>query len=496
MKNTTPIAMLLATILTLAFCECTNANITSWPNSGGGSITVSNLAAIGGMTNITTYTMTFIAGQTNPVDVYSSDLGRQVNGRYFWNSTIARYTNSGSTNMLFKSADNIGQWVVGGYTNDPANNLNILFYTGANNLPLPESTSWLYLDGFGSTTASVLIGAIVSTNNLINETHEGIAINTDNPKWGNTQTAFSINNVFGEQMIAYTLVANYLTHNAAPYTFCVPGSQFVPQAVANSGINAGLAAYAWNASCPSNSATDKRTSVGVVFSNGTNCIYGSAFEILGLRMVGYNTTANGGGVLQRGAAYDGKGGWYFGDLTYANHGADIDKLGWFNIAASSDTTRPQLLIESVGAGTYTGVQTNGGFHVIPSLGTVGLMQSGKALESIVTSAASVTNKLINTNLIAGRQYVNNYGSVIQVASVSVLATTASVLGFSQGAIMVPGVATNYSPPAVSAVAGFVGTVTNTIPLILVPPGATYFVTNNSVGAGDTTAFIGGQIYIF
>ena len=319
--------------------------------------------ATNALTNLTTYSMTFNAGETNPIFVYSQDRGLEVNGLYFWNTTIGRYTNNGSTNMMWKSPDNIDQWVIGSATNDPANNANILYYAGSTpSLPLNEPAGWLYLDGFGSDYATVLVGTVIATNALIYQTHKGIQITPDDTGGNiNTNFAFSIKSIFGQTMLSRTIFYSALATYIAPYDYVEPGAAFVPNAFNNSTANDGLNGYAWNLASLYNTNSDKRFSIGVGFLHGTNGQNGCTFELLNQTRGGYNANASWvQGGFNRALVIDVKNGITVGGLPYNQHGNELSKLGWFNVAASSDTTRPQIVLENSGA--YTGAMTNGAFY--------------------------------------------------------------------------------------------------------------------------------------
>jgi len=324
-------------------------------NGGGGG----NPNAI---TNITTYSMTFNAGETNPIYVYSQDRGTQVNGLYYWNAAIGRYTNNGSTNMMWKSLDNLGQWVVGGVTNDPANNQNILYYTGSDpDLPLNQPSSWLYLDGFGNTNATVLVGTKIATNTVIQLTHKGLTIYADDTG-GNVETnafAFSIKSISRQDLMtrnpAYSPLATFIS----PYDYVEPGPSFVPNST--TGTNGdGLNAYAWNLASQYNANSDKRFSVGVSFLHGTNGQNGSTFEILNQWRAGYNSANNNGGQFNRALVIDTKGGITVGDQPYAAHGRDVPSKFWFSIySGNGDGVKPKL---GIGRGNLVAIPVPDGYE--------------------------------------------------------------------------------------------------------------------------------------
>jgi hypothetical protein len=108
------------------------------------------------------------------------------------------------------------------------------------------------------------------------------------------------------------------------------------------------------------------------------------------------------------------------------------------------------------------------------------------------NAANISHTIVNTNFGNGQLYTNNYGTAIAVSG-SVLLTTASVAGYSQMALRVPGSMTNYAT-VISAVAGLTGSMTNAMATTYVPPLGTYIWTNTSSGAGDASAPVGGQIF--
>lgn len=145
---------------------------------------------------------------------------------------------------------------------------------------------------------------------------------------------------------------------------------------------------------------------------------------------------------------------------------------------------------------YTGSATN--LQIQQSGGSPGdiagnaiTFTTGKIGSLIVgnpTNTPSFT--LVNTNWISGQLYTNLTGRPIDVRG-NVILTTAGVAGFSQMALRVSSVVTNYSS-ALSAVAGLTGSTTNGIAPAFVPNGGVFTWTNTSSGAGDTSTTYGGQ----
>lgn len=108
-----------------------------------------------------------------------------------------------------------------------------------------------------------------------------------------------------------------------------------------------------------------------------------------------------------------------------------------------------------------------------------------------TNVSSFT--IITTNWISGQLYTNLTGRPIEVTG-NVVLTTAGVAGFSQMALRVNGVVTNYSS-VLSAVAGLTGVSTNSMSPAFVPNGGIFTWTNTSSGAGDASGTYGGQYIV-
>jgi hypothetical protein len=136
--------------------------------------------------------------------------------------------------------------------------------------------------------------------------------------------------------------------------------------------------------------------------------------------------------------------------------------------------------------TINGVQATGGSGSF----------SGTFIGTIIVGNATNTPSftLVNTNWISGAIYTNLTGRIMQVSGNAVL-TTASVAGYSQMALQVPGSVTNFAS-VISAVAGLTGAMTNGMSPALVTNGGTFTWTNTSSGAGDTSTTFGGQYIVF
>lgn len=109
-----------------------------------------------------------------------------------------------------------------------------------------------------------------------------------------------------------------------------------------------------------------------------------------------------------------------------------------------------------------------------------------------TNTASFT--LVTTNWISGQLYTNLTGRPIEVTG-NVVLTTAGVAGFSQMALQVNGVVTNYAT-VLSAVAGLTGSMTNAMSPAFVPAAGVFTWTNTSSGAGDASTTYGGQYMVY
>lgn len=118
------------------------------------------------------------------------------------------------------------------------------------------------------------------------------------------------------------------------------------------------------------------------------------------------------------------------------------------------------------------------------------------LNNLIVGPATNTPSftLVNTNWISGQLYTNLTGRPIEVTG-SVVLTTAGVAGFSQMALQVNGVVTNYAT-VISAVAGLTGAMTNAISPAFVPAAGVFTWTNTSSGAGDTSTTYGGQYMVY
>jgi hypothetical protein len=357
--------------------------------------------------------------------VYST-YDTRANGIYTWSLPMRLYTNnSGNSNKLFKlqasiDVGNTGGWVVGAYTNDPSLDLN-LFYYAASKLTLPiYDQQWLYQDGNFGDNQMLLIGTTSSTNSAFTMTHQGVTYIFDDPSWGQAAHIQTIKNVFGQPL--YDVVAQHsaLSRFAASYFYAETNFSFVPNATGGT-ANDGLQAYGWNLASSYNGNSDKRFDVGVGFLHGTNGANGATFEILNQTRAGYSANAswNSSG-FNRALVVGVQDDISVGGLPYDQHGKEIRKLGWLNIVGSTDTTRPQIILDQMGA--YTGVMTNGGLWADgTNIYAIEQGVSGK----IITSALPYSTSSNPTNsFTTGTTYTNVNGRTLLTGS-AVLASGVS-----------------------------------------------------------------------
>lgn len=133
--------------------------------------------------------------------------------------------------------------------------------------------------------------------------------------------------------------------------------------------------------------------------------------------------------------------------------------------------------------------SSGNMIVDSNLAVLGVMSGNGAGLTNVTATVII----VNTNWVSGQIYTNLTGRPITVSG-SVVLTTASVAGYSQMALQVPGSVTNYAT-VISAVAGLTGAMTNGMSPVFVSPFGTFTWTNTSSGAGDSSGTWGGQYLI-
>lgn len=152
---------------------------------------------------------------------------------------------------------------------------------------------------------------------------------------------------------------------------------------------------------------------------------------------------------------------------------------------------------SMGATNVLQIDTLGGAGalLVSTNGNVYMSGTNFAAKGFIngspTNISSFT--LVTTNWISGQLYTNQTGRPIMVSG-SVTLTTAGVVGYSQMALQVNGVVTNYSS-VLSAIGGLTGTMTNAMSSAIVPNSGVFTWTNTSSGAGDASGTYGGQYIV-
>jgi len=358
--------ILVAAISTLLALDCFSANPTfnsfsteDFTNNGveiglnpdspklGGSGSAANA-----ITNSVTYTMSFTS--TNPIDVYAPEIGSYVNGQYFWNESLNRYTNATLPYFIASPNEYTGGWYIGTNLTDPDGLLNVWYYNGAVSMPIYESSAWSYLDANGD-TARVWLGTITQTSGNMSVTKAGITITVPDIGW-TTGTGVSLNNIFGEPV--FTEFVNYsgLARFGGRYDYVYPSFDFVPNTSSGT-ANDGLQAYAWNLASPIIESGDKRYSIGVGFLHGTNGQNGATFDFLNLFRSSYSTANNSGGfkIYMR---FGTRGDTTVGDIPYGQHGSEPVASWRFGIyGGNGDGIMPNM---GMGSGNLVSAPVAGG----------------------------------------------------------------------------------------------------------------------------------------
>ena len=114
-------------------------------------------------------------------------------------------------------------------------------------------------------------------------------------------------------------------------------------------------------------------------------------------------------------------------------------------------------------------------------------------------AVSIGHTIIQTNLVIGTLYTNNYGVAVTVGCLNVIATEAAVAGANSVSVQISGgVGIGYTNNVYNDVTAvtqvFTGAVTNALPTVFIPSGATYKWVDGSTGTGNSCALSGGQIF--
>ena len=274
-------------------------------------------SATNAITNTVTYAMSFTS--TNPIDAYAPDVGSEVNGRYYWNSTLNRYTNATLPYFIANQNEYTGGWYIGTNLSDPDGIANKWYYNGAVGMPIYESSAWSYGDAGGEAKV-IWLGTIIATNKNFELTPESATFNFPLASWGG-HTVHSINDIFGrvvsDTSITYSGPAIY----SQSHFYVYPGFDFVPNTSSGTG-NDGLQAYAWGLRAPTMlTSGDSRYSIGVGFLHGTNGQNGATFDFLNQFRSGYSTANNSGGfkIYMR---FGTRGDTTVGDIPYSQHGTE------------------------------------------------------------------------------------------------------------------------------------------------------------------------------
>jgi hypothetical protein len=117
--------------------------------------------------------------------------------------------------------------------------------------------------------------------------------------------------------------------------------------------------------------------------------------------------------------------------------------------------------------------------------------NGAGLTNIPSSAVGI--RIITTNFQSGAVYSNGYGAPIQVSANAAL-SIAAVNGAASLSLWVPGSATNICAMETSTEFPPIG-ITNSI-AGFVPSGSKYTFTNSSIGTGNSSTVLGGQILVY
>ena len=308
-------------------------------------------SATNSTTNIVTYTMSFTS--TNPIDVYAPAVGSEVNGRYFWNAILNRYTNDHLPYFVAYPNDFTGGWYIGTNLSDPDGIANTWYYNGSVSMPIYESSAWTYR---GQDDSEVIwIGTIVLTNKNINFQQNSVSFSVPAAGWG-TATAFSSQNIFGEQIFSENIFYGGICRFGGRYDYVYPSFDYVPNTSSGTG-NDGLQAYAWNLASPIINAGDKRYSIGVGFIHGTNGQNGATFDFLNQFRNGYSTANNSGGFkiyMRLGT----RGDITVGDIPYSQHGTEPVANWRFGIyGGNGDGVMPNM---GMGSGNLVASPVAGG----------------------------------------------------------------------------------------------------------------------------------------
>ena len=308
-------------------------------------------SATNGITNSVTYTMSFTS--TNPIDAYAPSVGSEVNGRYYWNSALNRYTNAALPYFIANQNEFTGGWYIGTNLSDPDGTANKWYYNGSVSMPIYESSAWAYGDANGS-SAIIWLGTITATNSNLSVQKSGITITVPEIGW-TAATALSLNNIFGEQMFAERIFYGGLCRFGTRYSYVYPSFDFVPNTSSGTG-NDGLQAYAWNLAS-SQLSGDDRFSIGASFLHGTNGQNGATFDFLNLFRSGYSTANNSGGfkIYMR---FGTRGDTTVGDIPYSQHGSEPVASWRFGIyGGNGDGIMPNF---GMGSGNMVAAPVAGG----------------------------------------------------------------------------------------------------------------------------------------
>jgi len=157
-----------------------------------------------------------------------------------------------------------------------------------------------------------------------------------------------------------------------------------------------------------------------------------------------------------------------------------------------------VLAQNGATETYCLIASTGSSNVFNFYGTALVAVSTNGSIAVVSNATTTAiinfSRIINTNFVINQVYSNSFTKDIQLSGVSAVLTEAIVAGSSVLDLFVNN-ARFATVSELTTVATLAALKTNSFPTVMIPNRGTWFFTNTSSGAGNSSALIGGQIFV-